>query len=144
MGFFSNIFRKKSLSPVNGGGGWRILEPFMGAWQRNMELNREDLLSFHAVFACISIISKDIGKLPLELRKKENGVWNNTAVTISLKELFEFGKEDLLVFVLISYGDYFRLKSNKGRVLEVGWLKDGIVYEEEIEGSEKVDEDSSW
>ena len=76
--------------------------------------------------------------------KKENGVWKNTAVTISLKELFEFDKEDLLVFVLISYGDYFRLKSNKGRVLEVGWLKDGIVYEEEIEGSEKVDEDDSW
>ena len=76
--------------------------------------------------------------------KKENGVWKNTAVTISLKELFEFDKEDLLVFVLISYGDYFRLKSNKGRVLEVGWLKDGIVYEEEIEGSTKVDEDDSW
>ncbi|WP_336929973.1 phage portal protein [Acinetobacter tandoii] len=75
MGFFSNVFRKKSLSPINGGGGWRILEPFMGAWQQNIELNREDLLSFHAVFACISIISKDIGKLPLELRKKENGVW---------------------------------------------------------------------
>lgn len=78
MGFFSNVFRKKSLSPVNGGGRWRILEPFMGAWQRNIELNREDLLSFHAVFACISIISKDIGKLPLELRKKENGVWVKT------------------------------------------------------------------
>ena len=76
--------------------------------------------------------------------KKENGVWKKAAVTISLKELFEFDKEDLLVFVLISYGDYFRLKSNKGRVLEVGWLKDGIVYEEEIEGSEKVDEDDSW
>ena len=76
--------------------------------------------------------------------KKEDGVWNNVNVSLSLKELFEFGKEDLLVFVLISYGDYFRLKSNKGRVLEVGWLKDGIVYEEEIEGSEKVDEDSSW
>ncbi|WP_151706779.1 phage portal protein [Acinetobacter sp. TUM15064] len=75
MGFFSNVFRKKSLSPVNGGGGWRILEPFMGAWQRNIELSREDQLSFHAVFACISIISKDIGKLPLQLRKQENGVW---------------------------------------------------------------------
>lgn len=75
MGLFSKMFRKKSLSPVNGDHGWRILEPFMGAWQRNIELNREDLLSFHAVFACISIISKDIGKLPLELRKKENGVW---------------------------------------------------------------------
>ncbi|AXY57275.1 phage portal protein [Acinetobacter chinensis] len=76
MGLFSNIFRQKSLTPVQGGGGWtRIFEPFMGAWQQNIELNKEDLLSFHAVFACISIVSKDIGKLPLELRKKENGVW---------------------------------------------------------------------
>jgi len=78
MGFFSSVFRKKSLSPVNGGGGWRILEPFMGAWQRNIELKREDLLSFHAVFACVSIISKDVGKLPLELRKKEGEIWVKT------------------------------------------------------------------
>ena len=78
MGFFSNIFRKKSLSPVSGGSAWRILEPFMGAWQRNIELSKEDMLSFHAVFACVSIISKDIGKLPLELRKKDGSVWVKT------------------------------------------------------------------
>lgn len=75
MGLLSNIFRKKTMSPVDNQTSWRVLEPFMGAWQRNMELNREDLLSFHAVFACVSIISKDIGKLPLELRKKQEGVW---------------------------------------------------------------------
>ncbi|MBJ9954976.1 phage portal protein [Acinetobacter baumannii] len=79
MGFLSKIFRNKSMSPVAGGsGGWRILESFMGAWQRNVELKHEDILKFHAVFSCISIISKDIGKLPLELRKKENGVWVKT------------------------------------------------------------------
>ena len=76
--------------------------------------------------------------------KKESNIWNNVNVSLSLKELFEFGKEDLLVFVLISFGEYYRLKSNKGNVLEKGWLKGGIIYEEEIEGSEKVDEDSSW
>lgn len=75
MGFLGNIFRKKTMSPVDNNTSWRVFEPFMGAWQRNIELNREDLLSFHAVFACISIISKDIGKLPLELRAKEGGVW---------------------------------------------------------------------
>ncbi len=75
MGFLGNIFRKKAMSPVDSNTSWRVLEPFMGAWQRNIELNREDLLSFHAVFACISIISKDIGKLPLELRAKKDGVW---------------------------------------------------------------------
>ena len=76
--------------------------------------------------------------------KKENEIWNNVNVSLSLKELFEFGKEDLLVFVLISFGDYYRLKSNKGNVLEKGWLKDGIVYDQEIEGSIEVDEDFSW
>ena len=76
--------------------------------------------------------------------KKENEIWNNVNVSLSLKELFEFGKEDFLVFVLISFGDYYRLKSNKGNVLEKGWLKDGIVYDQEIEGSIEVDEDFSW
>ena len=76
--------------------------------------------------------------------KKENNIWNNVNVSLSLKELFGFGKEDLLVFVLISFGDYYRLKSNKGNVLEKGWLKDGIIYEQGIEGSIEVDEDFSW
>ncbi|HGW3557447.1 TPA: phage portal protein [Acinetobacter baumannii] len=40
-----------------------------------MELKREDLLSFHAVFTCVSLISKDIGKLPLKLCKKEGEIW---------------------------------------------------------------------
>ncbi|NUF83704.1 phage portal protein, partial [Acinetobacter seifertii] len=55
------------MSPVQGSGSWwNILsEPFMGAWQRNMEVKRGDLLEFHPVFSCISIISKDIGKMPL-------------------------------------------------------------------------------
>ena len=76
MGFMSNIFRKKSMSPVRGG-GWHSLihEPFTGAWQRNMELKREDLLTFHPVFSCISLISKDIGKLRLDLKKKQDDVW---------------------------------------------------------------------
>lgn len=68
---------EKSLSAVPNQGGWVnvIQEPFMGAWQQNQELKREDLLSFHAVFACVSLISQDIGKLPLELRKKHGDIW---------------------------------------------------------------------
>lgn len=77
MGFLGNIFRKKSITPVTGSGGWTsvVSEPFTGAWQRNMELKQEDLLSFHAVFTCVSLISKDIGKLPLKLCKKEGEIW---------------------------------------------------------------------
>lgn len=78
MGFLSKVFRKKSMSPVNGGGWTKVLESFMGAWQKNIELKREDLLLFHAVFACISTVSQDIGKLPLTLKKKEDGIWIET------------------------------------------------------------------
>lgn len=78
MGIFSNIFRKKSMMPVNGGGWRNVMEPFTGSWQRNMELKREDLLLFHAVFACISTISQDIGKLPLDLKKKDGQIWVKT------------------------------------------------------------------
>ncbi|PVZ89985.1 phage portal protein [Serratia sp. S1B] len=76
MGILSKFLRKKSMSPVSGGGWSPIInEPFTGAWQRNMGLKREDLLSFHAVFSCVSLVSKDLGKLPLELRKKDGEVW---------------------------------------------------------------------
>lgn len=77
MGFFDRLFRKKALQPVSGG-GWRsiIPEPFAGAWQSNQELKREDVLSFHAVFACVSLISQDMGKLWLNLKKESaNGIF---------------------------------------------------------------------
>ncbi|WP_151838101.1 MULTISPECIES: phage portal protein [unclassified Acinetobacter] len=79
MGAFSKFFRKKSMSPVQGSGGWSgVFEPFMGAWQRNMELKKGDLLEFHPIFSCISLISKDIGKMPLELKKKKGEIWVKT------------------------------------------------------------------
>lgn len=77
MGFF-DLFRKKSLTPVaNGGGnGWLpiINEPYTGGWQKNDELKRTDLTSFHAVFACVSLISTDIGKLRIQTKSVQNGV----------------------------------------------------------------------
>ena len=74
MGFFDTLFKRKTLQPVNtyGSGEWRsvIQEPYSGAWQKNEELKGVNQVTFHAVFACISLISKDIGKLPLTLKLK--------------------------------------------------------------------------
>lgn len=47
--------------------GWTSLfqavaEPFSGAWQQGVKADPEAVLSFHAVFACISLISQDIAK----------------------------------------------------------------------------------
>lgn len=65
----------------SGRGRWSnwIEEPFSGAWQRNLEASREDMLSYPAVFACVTLIANDISKLNLKLVKKdENGIWSET------------------------------------------------------------------
>lgn len=76
---------QKALSPVfNGGsGGWTSLirEPFAGAWQRNMELRQDTILSFAPVYACITRISNDIAKLRWAIRDLDaNGIWSETSV----------------------------------------------------------------
>jgi HK97 family phage portal protein len=51
-------------------------EPFLGAWQRNLSncAGATSLLAFSAVYACVNVISSDIGKLPLRIhRRKPNG-----------------------------------------------------------------------
>ena len=75
-----NPFRKreKALKQPSDRGGWMSLisEPFAGAWQRNLEINPTTVLSFHAVFSCISLIASDISKMPLRLmRRDSNDIW---------------------------------------------------------------------
>lgn len=72
-----DLFRKKSLNPVGASGnGWLpiIHEPYTGAWQKGEELKRTDALGFHAVFACVSLISTDIGKLRIGTKSVQHGV----------------------------------------------------------------------
>ncbi len=71
----------KSLSPVGPGpgrDGWQPLvrEPFTGAWQRNMEERHESVLTYPTLYACMSRINSDIGKLPFVLKiEGEDGIW---------------------------------------------------------------------
>jgi HK97 family phage portal protein len=76
---------QKALSAIPGGGrgsGWfSVLESFAGAWQRNIEIKTDTVLSFHAVFACQSLIASDISKLPLMLMALNSAtrVWEETS-----------------------------------------------------------------
>jgi HK97 family phage portal protein len=66
------------LAPLSGRAGWWsvISEPFMGAWQRNMEISMDTVLTYSAVFACVTLIAADIGKLCLRLvSEDEDGIW---------------------------------------------------------------------
>ena len=74
-------FIRKALTPAGRGGWWPlwVREPFAGAWQQNKELRQEELLHFYAVFACVSLIASDIGKLNARTgRYDSDGIWSET------------------------------------------------------------------
>src|ERR1051326_2823077 len=64
------------LPPASRGGWWPIVrESFAGAWQRNITADRESVLSYSTVWACITLIASDISKLWVQLKEKDaNGI----------------------------------------------------------------------
>jgi HK97 family phage portal protein len=71
----------QTLSSVDSNRGWFpvIRDWFPGAWQRNMELRPENVITHGVVFSCITLISSDIAKLWISLvEKDENGIWTET------------------------------------------------------------------
>ncbi|UIK05012.1 phage portal protein [Neorhizobium galegae] len=80
--FFGERSAAKAMAPVTQGrGGWyRILESFPGAWQQNVEVKFDSVLSNHADFACRTLIASDIAKLRIKLVQKDgDGIWSETA-----------------------------------------------------------------
>lgn len=64
---------------INGSAGWWpiVRESFAGAWQRNITVDRSSCMSFHADFACKTLIARDIGKLRIKLMKRDaGGIWS--------------------------------------------------------------------
>lgn len=69
------------LTGVGSRGGWWpiIRESFSGAWQSNVEVKLENVLTFAALYACITLVSADIGKLRIKLvAEDEDGIENET------------------------------------------------------------------
>ncbi len=79
-------------TPPGGGGGWWpvIRESFPGAWQQNVTVSAETVLAHAAVYACITLIASDIGKLRIRLVEQDaDGIWHeqeNTAHTPILRK----------------------------------------------------------
>lgn len=69
----------KPLSPSSGGWWPIIRESFTGAWQQNVEVRAQDVLTYSAVYACVSLIAGDIAKLCLRLVQVDaDGIWTET------------------------------------------------------------------
>lgn len=71
----------KQLAPADQNRGWWtvVREAFTGAWQQNVEVNLDSALSYHAVFACQTLIASDIAKLRVKLVEQDQyGLWKET------------------------------------------------------------------
>ena len=77
--FGLEITRAKALSTVDSGrGGWWpiVRESFPGAWQTNTDARLDSVLTYAAVYACVTLIASDIGKLRIKLVETSgDGIW---------------------------------------------------------------------
>lgn len=84
LGF--TLTRTKAIPPTlsnvdNRGGWWPIIrEALAGNWQSNVTVEIANVLTYSPVYACIRLISSDIGKLPIRLMRQNDttGVWTET------------------------------------------------------------------
>jgi HK97 family phage portal protein len=84
---------RKALSSVteNRAGWFRVFESFSGAWQQNVTVDRDLVLSYHAIYACMTLIAADISKLRIKLVQQDpdTGIWSeirNNAYTPVLRK----------------------------------------------------------
>lgn len=80
--FTFSLTRRKSADDIahweeSSGGWWPIIrEGYAGAWQQDITLRRETLMAFTPVFACMTRIAQDIGKMPIRLMEKtRDQIW---------------------------------------------------------------------
>jgi HK97 family phage portal protein len=57
----------------------RVFESNTGAWQTNTVLDRDSVLTYFAVYACITLIASDLAKLRVKLVEQDrHGIWGET------------------------------------------------------------------
>lgn len=117
--------RQKTLNSVDTNRGWwpLIRESFAGAWQQNVEIKAESVLSFHATFSCQTLIASDIAKLRIKLVQQDNnGIWTevtNAAYSPVLRKPNDFQNRiqfiESWVLSKLQRGNAYILKQRDGR-----------------------------
>jgi HK97 family phage portal protein len=70
-----------ALSGVDDRGWFRVFESYPGAWQQNVVLDRDAILQNPTVYACVTLIASDLGKLALMLREMDaDEIWNAVSI----------------------------------------------------------------
>lgn len=132
-------FRSKAsqaqMQPLSGRGGWWtvIREPFMGAWQRNEEVRMDTVLTYSAVFACVTLIASDIAKLCWRLVKEtSDGIWEETESSafspfLSKPNRYQITPKYIEQYIVskLIHGNTYVLKQRDGRgVVTAGYVLD--------------------
>lgn len=84
--FGFSITRTKAMPPQlqlvdqSRGGWWPIIrEPYTGAWQAGGEQSADTVLTYSALYACVTLIASDIAKCRLKLvQLGDDGIWVET------------------------------------------------------------------
>jgi len=110
----------KTLFPVDQSRGWVsiIHESFLGAFQTHTPLSLNNSLSHPTVYACVSQIAYDVGKLRLSITKEdENGIplkTNYVPYTSLLKKPNKYQTRQKFIeswlVSLLTYGNTYALK----------------------------------
>lgn len=85
---------KAAVAPLasaewNAGAWFRIRESFAGAWQRGVVFDNSSILKQSTVWACLTLIMQDIGKLEPRLVERHGDIWEpveNPAYTPVLRK----------------------------------------------------------
>lgn len=132
FGLEITLARTKAMSsvPSTSRRGWfRIGEPYAGAWQQNVEEDQQSLLSYPTLYACISRIATDIGKLPFKLMMEgKDGIWEpaeRAAYSPVLRKPNDYQtgqqfRESWMLSKLIQGNTYaLKRRDNRGVVIEL-------------------------
>ncbi len=77
----ASLFKANTFSHVDDRGWYTLFDFKTGAWQQDLQINRDNVLSQSAVFSCVTLIASDIGKLRLSLKEmNQNGIWQPVAI----------------------------------------------------------------
>jgi HK97 family phage portal protein len=127
---------QKGLSQVpNSNRGWisLIRESFPGAWQRNIEIDRNLVTSHFAIFSCMTLIAGDISKLGSpEFKRLKKDVWEtstSSAYDPVLREPNQFQTPNQFwenwVLSKLTHGNTYVLKGRDARgVVTRLWVLD--------------------
>lgn len=115
----------KTLFPVDDSRGWIPVfqESFIGAFQTDDPIALGDALAHPTVYACVTQIASDVGKLRLHMTKSKGGIWVETSTPPVLVRPNKFQtRQKFIESWLISkltYGNTYVLKvrSRSGDVI---------------------------